>query len=290
MDTGSGATTLSGMSHTPTPEGLHTLSGSWGRLSVHEIGATVASWCPGGRERLFTASDAVFSTEAMWHGGIPVCTPWFGQGNGDWVVPHGHGLVSRVRWRTLHAHVDDDSAHVVMVTDAESTRHLPGADRYPADLRYELDVVADAGRLTLGLSVASPSRDAAVELALHPYLRTDARRAVVSGLAGVRYHDHATGTDAVGAAQFGAEGPLDRVFREAPPTIVDYGTSGLRLAAQGANSVIVWNPGPGGDAVPADEWADFVCVEYGAVKAGSVTIPAGGAHLLRMTIRTAVAG
>ena len=47
------------MPHDVTPDGLHLLTGEWGALGVEEIGATVVSWRPGGRERLYTASDAL---------------------------------------------------------------------------------------------------------------------------------------------------------------------------------------------------------------------------------------
>ncbi|AQP47842.1 hypothetical protein BW730_10395 [Tessaracoccus aquimaris] len=269
---------------TASPDDALFLSGSWGSLSVHPIGATVTSWRPGGREALYTASDAVPGTEAMWHGGIPVCTPWFGVGTGDWEVPFIHGLVSRVRWRVVASEAGEDRAHVVLATDGAATAHLPGADRFPADLRYELDVVADASRLTLGLTVATPSRDAVVEMALHPYLLTDARTATVDGLQGARYTDYAAGVDGTDDAPVPVGRYLDRVYREYRPTTIVSDEGTLRLAAQGAGSVVVWNPGPEDPPVPGDEWSRFVCVEYGEVKSTAVLIPAGASHLLRMTI------
>ena len=270
------------MPHDVTPDGLHLLTGEWGALGVEEIGATVVSWRPGGRERLYTASDAVVGAERMWHGGIPVCAPWFGGGNGG--VPFIHGLTPKVRWRTLEVTADEGRAHIVLVTDAQVMSHLPWADRFPADLRYELDVVADATTLTIGLTIASPSRDAVVEMALHPYLLTDTARTQVTGLGGVTYHDFSNGLDGVGEDPLAVARDVDRVYTQAPPTTITDGSSTLRLAAQGANSVIVWNPGPGNDQVPGEEWADFVCVEYGDVKSGALTIPAGSSHLLRLSI------
>lgn len=275
------------MGHHITAAGLHLLSGRWGQLCVNEIGGNVASWRPGGRERLYLAGDAVIGTADMWHGGIPACAPWFGGGRGDWPVPFGHGLVSRVRWQMREASVDDEGARILLCTDAEATRGLPGADRYPDDLTYELEVVADATSLTVALSLGSPSREVAVELALHPYLLTDVKNASVAGLAGVEYDDFADGTHAVETGEVALGGYLDRVYAGAPPTTLSDGVDVVLLEADGANSIIVWNPGPVNTQVPGDEWARFVCVEYGNVKGGAITIPAGGSHRLRLRLATA---
>lgn len=264
--------------------GLTTLAGRWGSLSVHELGATVTSWRPAGREVLFTASDAAPGAAPMWHGGIPLCTPWFGTGPGNWKVPFSHGLVSRVRWEVRSSLVDDERAHLVLVTDASATEHLPGADRFPPDLRYVLDVVADSSRLTLGLTILSPNRDAVVEVAMHPYLLTDAATATVAGLEGIPFRDYSDNSDGTDAEPFAVGRYVDRVYDAARPVTIASGSGSLRMAAQGAASMVVWNPGPVNTKVPGAEWSQFVCVEYGCVKANPVLIPAGGSHLLRLTI------
>lgn len=265
-------------------DGLISLSGDWGSISVHELGATVTSWRPGGREALFTASDETPGAAPMWHGGIPVCAPWFGAGPGDWKVPFSHGLVSRVRWKVISTASDDDRAHLTLATDAAATRDLPGANHFPSDLRYVLDIVADASRLTLGLTIVSPTRDAVVELAFHPYLLTDAPTASVAGLESVGFTDYAVSAVGSEDSPVAVGRYLDRVYEQARPTKVTSQSGSLRLAAQGASSVIVWNPGPAGTQVPDGEWERFVCVEYGCVKRNQTLIPAGGTHLLRMTI------
>jgi D-hexose-6-phosphate mutarotase len=53
------------------------------------------------------------------------------------------------------------------------------------------------------------------------------------------------------------------------------------MDARGADTVVVWNPGPGTSKVPADEWADFACVEYGAL---ARPIPAGGELAIALTL------
>jgi len=265
-------------------EGRTTLAGAWGEVSAHEIGATVTSWRPGGREVLFTASDAVIDTADMWHGGIPVCAPWFGGGPGDWPVPFVHGVVPRVRWRLLDAVGDDSGARLRYATDAAATAHLPGSERFPSDLRYQLDVAADATRLRLDLTVTSPSEATTIELALHPYLLTDTRSGHVDGLDGVAYTDFTDGSRGTADGPVMLGGYLDRVYEEARPVTVESAAGRLGLSQDGAESLVVWNPGPVNTQVPGDEWERFVCVEYGCVKGHRVALPAGGGRRVSMTL------
>lgn len=260
------------------------LGGRWGVLEVHPLGATVTSWRPHGREVLFTATDARPGVSALWHGGIPVCAPWFGAGPGTWQVPFIHGLVSRVAWEIVSTACDDAAARVVLATDAGSLAHLPGADRFADDLSFSLDVVADERFLTLGLTVTSPARDATVEMAFHPYLRVDAPTAVLSGLEGVAFTDYADGSAGSDVEAVTVGRSIDRVYAAGSPTDLVSRDGALRLSATGAESVIVWNPGPGPSQVPEDDWLRFVCVEYGCVKEAATFIPAGGSHTLRLTI------
>lgn len=270
--------------HETHDAGSTTLRGAWGELGFHTLGAIVTSWRPRGKETLYLAPGERPTFGEMPHGGIPVCAPWFGVGAGEWDAPFTHGLVSRVRWTLVDQHVDDDSARAVLTTDAQATSHLPGADRFPDDLRYELAISADATRLTLGLTIASPSRAALVEAAFHPYLLTDAPSAEVRGLEGVGYTDFSHGTTGVADGPIRIETAPDAVFDAAPATQLTDARGEVRLAAQGAHSVIVWNPGPGGTSIPGDEWRRFACVEYGYVKGRAILIPAGGSHLLRLTV------
>ncbi len=262
---------------TPATRDLISLSGAWGSLAVHRQGGTVTSWRPSGAERLFTASDADPTLGRMWQGGIPVCAPWFGQGIAQgWAVPWTHGLVSRAQWEVAELS-EDDGARVSLACDGSATAHLVGAERFPADLRYRLDVAADERSLSLALTVESPTADTVIDAVLHPYFAADAREETVTGLEGVAFHDYATGTDGVDLAPVRLEGPVDRVYAGAGPVVLP----GLRMAAEGADTVVVWNPGPGTSKVPADEWADFACVEYGAL---ARPIPAGGALRIALTL------
>lgn len=243
----------------------------------------MSSWQPGGVERLFTSRDADLTQGRMWHGGIPLCTPWFGQAVGSgWTVPWGHGLVSRTRWEVVDSFADATGARVALRTDATATAHLQGTERFPRDLSYRLDVTADEKALTLTLTIASPTADAVVDAVFHPYFATDAREETIDSLAGIPFHDYATGTDGVDAAPVPAAGPVDRVYAGARSVTLPH--AGLLLDGAGADTVVLWNPGPGSPKVPDEEWAGFVCVEYGAL---GRRIPAGETIEVGLSLRIA---
>lgn len=265
---------------------IHELHGTWGRGRVAGLGGCVLSWEPAGHgEVLWMSGEAQLRVGHMWHGGIPVCAPWFGSGRDGVSVPFSHGLVARAPWAPDLLEQSDDGARVVLTLDSPTVAHLPGAELYPPDLGYRLDVRMRRDRLDVELTVVSPTRDAVVDFALHPYFAVDARGASVTGLEGVPFRDYAA--DAAVAAE---DGPvavgrhLDRVYSGAPALTLRDPVRSIGLSADGAASVIVWNPGPGGREVASGEWTGFVCVEYGCVQDNAVTIPAGGSHTVAMHI------
>lgn len=265
---------------------LHRFTGSWGSVEVHELGATVMSWRPGGSERIFVSSAARPASGQMWHGGIPVCAPWFGRPAG-WAAPFKHGLVSRVPWRLVQASGSDDSVMLQLRTDGAATAHLAGAERFPADLAYTLTLRADARALALELTIASPSREALLEAVFHPYLRLAPTGARAVGLGGVAFHDYADGTDGVESDALGLAQHLDRVYDGSRTVTVSDAAGRLSLSSAGTRSMVIWNPGPGGGEVPGDEWRRFASVECGNIGARAVQIPAGGLHRQTMTLKLA---
>ena len=271
---------------------IHELHGTWGRGRVSELGACVLSWEPAGRgEVLWMAREAQLRVGHMWHGGIPVCAPWFGSGRGEVTVPFTHGLVSRVPWAMDLLEQSDDGARMVLTLDSPAVAHLPGADLYPPDLGYRLDARMDRRRLAVALTVTSPTRAVVLDLALHPYFTLDARGGAVEGLDGVAYVDKAA--DGAVRRQAGAvtfAGLTDRVYASAGPVAVVDAAGGreVRVSTSGAEQLVVWNPGKDKAAeipdLAAGEWERFVCVEAGCVLDRAVRLEPEQSHTLTTTI------
>lgn len=244
--------------------------------SAMDRGATITSWHPqDAHEALFVTRDA--NPDAEFHGGIPICAPWFGTGREDVEVPHKHGLVRWVDWEFRGASELGGATRLTWELEQEAVAHLPGAERYPSDLHYRYEATFGA-RLDVALTIASPSEACVVDQALHSYfLVNNVRQARVQGLPGGAlevpgHHDE---------IHFGAldDGGVEIVL---PDRVIS-------VQASGARDVIVWNPGPEYAATLADfagdDWSRMLCVEVGNVQHHAVDIPAGGSHTMAMTIR-----
>lgn len=265
---------------------IHHLTGPWGTLRVAALGGCVLSWRPTGHgDVLLPVRDEDLVSGRMWHGGIPVCAPWFGTGRGAFEVPFPHGLVSRVPWRTVSVGTSDDAAAVRLRTCGADVAHLPGAHHYPADLVFDLAVAADRRSLSVALTVESPSMATVLDLALHPYFACDAAGAVVDGLSGVAFRDFADDARAgVDSGPVAVGRHLDRVYSGAPDLRLRDERRTQALSPAGARNTVVWNPGPRSGQVPGEAWRRFACVEYGCVQDDAVQVGAGGSHTVGLTV------
>lgn len=256
--------------------GPRTVTNAHCTASALDLGATVLSWRPhGGDEVLFLSPEAAVGEGLELHGGIPICAPWFGRGRAGVDVPRPHGLVRWVPWELVARTDDERGTHLDWVLDASAVAHLPGADAYPADLRFRHEVTFGAD-LDLRLTVTSPTTEFILDEAFHSYFAVDAANTRIHGLPG--------GTLA-------PNHPLDEVVHTDADITIETPGRVLTIRASGAASAVVWNPG---SEVPsnfgAEEWRNMVCVEVGNVQTEAVTVPAGGSHTLGMTVSLASGG
>ena len=239
-------------------------------------GATITSWHPqDAHEALFVSRAA--NPDAEFHGGIPICAPWFGRGRDGVEVPRPHGLVRWVDWDFRGAEQLGGATKLTWELEHEAVAHLPGARDYPRDLRYRYEATFGA-RLDVALTITSPTAACVVDQAFHTYfLVNNVRQATVRGLPGgplefAGHHDE---------IYFGAldDGGVDVVL---PDRIIG-------IEAEGARDVVVWNPGPDHASrlagFGAEEWPRMLCVEVGNVQHHAVEIPAGGSHTMAMSLR-----
>lgn len=238
-------------------------------------GATITSWHPRhAHEALFVTGDA--NPDAEFHGGIPICAPWFGQGRGVAPVSHPHGLVRWVDWQFEGARQLGEATRAAWTLRPDAYAHLAHADQYPADLRYRHE--ATFGReLDVALSIESPSEEVIVDDALHTYF-------LVNAVNTVSVHG-------VGERPITVSGHYDEIHLDAAggPITIEMPDRLLVLEARGASDIVVWNPGPKlAEELPdfaSSDWPRMLCVEVGNVTRNAVTIAPGGTHHLGFRLR-----
>lgn len=205
---------------------------------VDTCGGRVLSYVEDGAELLWTPSDSPGDETCWWHGGIPLAWPWFGRlGRGDADI-HGYAWKREFKVKSRSA----DS----LVLDLETGSLC---------LSYAISV-RDA--LRLELHTVNRSLDPVpVAMAFHPYFRvgrTD--QSFVLGMA---------------SGPIAVTGAVDRAvlfdcveFKKKLGIRDEMCKRTLRIVAEGATGVNLWNPGPEKQCpgvIPGDAWRSFVAVE-----------------------------
>lgn len=267
---------------------LGTSDGATADIYLH--GAHITSWRPaGGEEALFLSDRAVFAAGEAIRGGVPVVFPQFSDRG---PLPK-HGFARTLTWEW----VNEDEAHtaeraVLRLTDSPATRAL-----WPQEFTLELTVTPRESALTIEISVENRgTAELSFSTALHTYLRIDEIAAVtVTGLEGTHYRSKPEGVeDEVDqAAQLEIRGEIDRVYRNAPReiTVTDPAAARtIRVASEGFQDAVVWNPGARLAAAMADmddeEYRAMLCVEAAQVESPVTLAPGASwraAQLLRCT-------
>ena len=236
-----------------------------GTCDAYAHGGQVLSWRPPGTDDVLFLSTRIGDRQIA-HGGVPIVFPQFGGG----ALPQ-HGFARTSEWALGAPATDAEGrAIVTLALDARpDTRAI-----WPHDFRLALDIALGTS-LTMTLRVSNPGREPfAFTGGFHTYFRVrDVRRCALSGLAGVRYRDKTR--DFAESVDDGPtvvpRGETDRVYLSAPVVRIDDGARVIRVESRGFANVVVWNPGPEGDArfdFASGEWTQFVCVEP-----ATVTVP-----------------
>ena len=273
----------------PCGEPIVVLVEEHGACEVAIYGANVLSYRPTGHSPvLWLAKDFMSTPEGKAiRGGIPVCWPWFGahpDGSGP-----SHGFARTARWNLLKTDYDSYSTSVtLLLEDSAETLAL-----WPHAFRLELKVSVGANLKVALTTTNTGSEPFAITEALHSYFRVkDVRDAKVSGLEGVRYLDKAPGgTDGVQKGDIAFSTETDRVYVGAPEECaVDDKSTGrkIRIAKEGGNAAVVWNPWIDKAARMTDlspeDYLRFVCVETANAGEGPIEIAPGATHKLSVTI------
>ncbi|HEX8851029.1 MAG TPA: D-hexose-6-phosphate mutarotase [Gemmatimonadaceae bacterium] len=238
-----------------------------GVAELYPHGAQVLAWRHPHGDVLFMS--ARHDADQYVHAGIPIVFPQFGKGpKGDAPLPQ-HGFARSSEWAIGARRVDREGRATASLA-LRSTPQLRAL--WPHDFRAELEV-ALGDRLTTTLRVTNPGPSPfSFTCGFHTYFRvSDVRAARVEGLQGLRFRDKvADWAESIdGSTALVASGETDRVYLAAPQRLrIRDGERVIRVENSGFANVVVWNPGPAGDAkydFAPGEWSHFICVEPATV-------------------------
>lgn len=257
---------------------------------VYLQGAHVAEWQPSGvAPVIFMSERATYAPGKALRGGIPLCFPWFGANAEHPEFPaHGFARTRGFAYRGARLDAQGRSELEFSLDSSPETEALfPFA--FSARLR-----VAFGPSLGLEFEVSNRSdRAFTFEEALHSYfVVSDVKQVEVLGLQGSSYTDKvrngAVFREEGAALRF--MGETDRVYDSAADCqIIDPGGKrSIRVAKTNSGSSVVWNPWVERAAQMADlgasAWPGMLCVESANVGTSKISLPAGAAHTLRVTI------
>jgi glucose-6-phosphate 1-epimerase len=261
------------------------LSAGGAEARVALRGAHVLSFRPAGHEDLLWRAPASrFGVDSYFHGGIPLCWPWFAL-HEEAGMPL-HGFVRSMPWSVTEVDADSNVSMVVLGCEpTDSTRAL-----WPHS--FELRCTISLGQSLLSVDLDVLNTDTAswtFQGALHTYLRVGAvDQARILGLDGVDYLDktdsHARRTQR-GALSIAGE--TDSIYLDTSGSIeVDDPVleRRIRVTRRGSRTAVVWNPGPGAAGCcegfePGSE-AGMVCVESAIAGPDVICLEPGQGHAL----------
>ena len=225
-------------------------------------------------------------------GGIPVCWPWFGPHSTDSDKP-AHGFARTALWTVVNTKNLDDGATQVSLelVDNEATLAL-----WPYAFRLQL-IITVGTQLQLELVTRNTGdKTFTIGEALHTYFNvSDVTQTSIHGLENCQYIDKVNNIDNAqrdvqeGAVTISAE--TDRIYLDttADCVIEDRGLKRrIRIAKQGSQSTVVWNPWTEKAARLGDLGYQgqlrMLCIETANAADNVVEVAPGGEHCLQAVI------
>ncbi len=239
----------------------------------------VLSFRPAGRtdDLMFLSEQAYYQTGKAIKGGVPICWPWFGpdpEGKGR----PAHGFVRNRMWDVIETGVaaNGDTQVVLGLTDTPETQAI-----WPHAFILALEItVGEALNLEL-VTRNMGSETFSITQAFHTYFSVgDIHQTRVSGLEGRQYIDKVEGGQQKtqsGAVTINSE--VDRIYLDVLNDILIHDAAmkrQIRIASQGSETAVVWNPwakisAEMGD-LQDDDYLRLLCVETTNAATDIITI------------------
>ena len=246
-------------------------------------GAQVLEWQPAGHTPVLWLSHAATYQQGRGvRGGIPVCWPWFGAGEGT--LP-AHGFVRTRMWQLRETSWKGEQLFVRLgIHDDAETRAI-------WDHAFDLELRVTISR-TLRLQLVTRNkgdRPFTITEALHTYFRVgDIQRTHIDGLDGAEYLDKTNGFSR--HRQHGAieiHGETDRIYIDTQASCVIHDPGHDRrilIDKSGSHSTVIWNPwvekARGFADMKPEEYREMVCVETCNAADDSITVEPGDQYVL----------
>jgi len=280
------------------PEHVSFVAGEGGLLMAHVDnkhatarialqGAHLMTWQPKGQEPVvWLSKDARFASGKSIRGGVPICWPWFGPHATESSWP-AHGFARTVAWEVMETKAlpDGNSYLRFGLIETDQTRaQWP----HPSSVQVEFTV----GK-TLGIALTTRNlgmKPITLGEALHTYFHiSDVEQTTIRGLENSQYMDKAGGRSELCKQVNGIkiESEVDRVYLNSTGNCIikDRGLKRvIRIAKQGSNSTVVWNPWiekaeKMGDLGP-EGYRGMVCVESANALDNVVSVAPNESHRL----------
>ena len=253
---------------------------SKGTMEVAHQGAQLLFWTPKGQVPVIWLSpQAKFKSGKSLRGGSPVCWPWFGSHPENNSLP-SHGFARNLKWRVLETSQLGDAVRITMIFEAgeEQQKYWP----HLAELTLSITM---GEALEMALTTHNTGKTQfTISQALHTYFNVgDIAKIRLEGLDGKEYIDKVDGETL--RQQHGVitiDREVDRIYLDCAEDLVivdEVLKRRVRIARQGSNSVVVWNPwvekGAAFGDMGEEGYRNMLCVETTNAAKDTVTLKPG---------------
>ena len=242
----------------------------------------------GKKSLLWLSERSLFQTGKPIRGGIPLCWPWFGKHPRDSSLPQ-HGFARISLFELLESNEPDEKTTEILLQLRSSTETLT---LWP----YQFQLLL---RITIGplLTVSLTTRNCdtksfTITSALHSYFSVSNINYVsVEGLDQTEYLDALTGETKNQQGTIRISEEIDRVYQNtSPPFLLLDRDRTIRIATEGSNSAVVWNPWKAKSMEMADMEDDaynsMLCIETANAREDARRLAPGKEHTLQVTLMT----
>lgn len=255
-----------------------------GRAVIALQGAHLMAFQPAGQREMFWVSPKCqLEAGKPIRGGIPLCLPWFGPGQGG-AVMHGFGRI--MEWKLVAAELCASGATRVVLELASETAI---SEVWPHAFSFRLEVVVGT---TLALALTARNRSATAApfaFAFHTYFAVpNVADALVGGLEGTTFIDKTDNlARKVQQGDAAITGMTDRIYLDVPSVQVLKTAAGSVKIQSDTKCAVVWNAWDN-DKNMADigegNHVGYICIERCDVADHAATIEPGAAYQATMTL------